>query len=196
VFANRLSIGALALALALTLTLFLTLSFVARADVALATLSVSRSGDKVIVLATAEVTADDATTWDVVTGYDRLPDFIPDMSASHILERNGSDALVQQSGRAGLGPFKQDFSVLWAVHEVPQQSVTAHAVAGDFTRFESAYRLPPDGPGHTRIEYSAVIEPKGGIPPLVGLFVMRSAIRAQFEALLAEIDRRTRVPAG
>ena len=78
-FANRLSIGALALALALTLTLFLTLSFVARADVALATLSVSRSGDKVIVLATAEVTADDATTWDVVTGYDRLPDFIPDM---------------------------------------------------------------------------------------------------------------------
>ena len=48
--------------------------------------------------------ADDATTWDVLTGYDHLPDFIPDMSASHTLERDGSDARVQQSGRAGLGP--------------------------------------------------------------------------------------------
>ena len=117
------------------------------------------------------------------------------MSASHTLERDGSDATVQQSGRAGLGPFKRDFSVTWAVHEVPQQSVTAHAVAGDFTRFESSYRLHADGAGHTRIEYSAVIEPKDGIPPLIGVPVMRSAIRKQFEAMLAEIDRRGRVPA-
>jgi ribosome-associated toxin RatA of RatAB toxin-antitoxin module len=189
-FANRLSTGGLALAL------FLVLPFVARAEAAPATLSVSRSGDEVIVLATAEVTADDATTWDVLIGYERLPDFIPDMSTSHTLERDGSDALVQQSGRAGFGPFKQDFSVTWAVHEVPQQSVTAHAVAGDFTRFESSYRLHANGAGHTWIAYAAVIEPKDGIPPLVGLPVMRIAIRAQFEALLAEIDRRAHVAAG
>jgi ribosome-associated toxin RatA of RatAB toxin-antitoxin module len=187
-FANRLSSG--------TLAVFLALPLVAPAAAAPATLSVSRSGDEIVVVATAEVAADKATTWDVLTRYDRLPDFIPDMAASRTLERDGSNALVLQSGRAGLGPFKQEFSLTLAVHEVWQQSVTARAVAGDFRRFESSYRLSTDGMGCTRIEYSAVIEPIAGIPPLVGLPVMRSAIRAQFEALLEEIDRRAQLRAG
>lgn len=185
---NRLSSGAFALLVALSLVL--------PAAAAPAALSVSRRGDEIIVSATAEVAADDATAWDVLTGYDRLPEFIPDMSASRTLEREGPDALVLQSGRAGLGPFKQDFSLTLAVHEVLRQSVTARAVAGDFRRFESTYRLRTDGIGHTWIEYSAAIEPKAGIPPLVGLPLMRSAIRAQFEALVAEIDRRARLTAG
>ena len=146
-FSNRLLSGALAA--------FLALPLVAPAATAPATLSVRQSGDEIVVVATAEVAADEATTWDVLTGYDRLPDFIPDMSASRTLEREGSNALVLQSGRAGFGPFKQDFSLTLAVHEVRQQEVTARAVAGDFTRFESSYRLRTDGIGHTRIEYSA-----------------------------------------
>ena len=179
----------------ITLALYLALQL-ATADATPATLSVSQSGREILVFATAQVAADNGTAWDVLTGYDRLPNFIPDMSASRTLEREGSNALVLQSGRAGLGPFKQEFSLTLAVHEVWQQSVTARAVAGDFRRFESSYQLSTDGMGHTRIEYSAVIEPIAGIPPLVGLPVMRSAIRAQFEALLDEIDRRAQPRAG
>jgi len=181
-FANRLSSGVLAL--------FLGLPLVAPAATAPATLYVTRSGDRIVVIATAEVEADDATAWDVLTGYDRLAEFIPDMSASRTLEREGSNALVLQTGRAGFGPFKRDFSLTLAVQEVQQQAVTARAVGGDFTRFESSYRLRSVGAGHTRIEYSAIIEPKAGVPTLIGLPVMRSAISEQFGALLAEVERR------
>lgn len=187
-FTNRLSVGAGFLAAAL--------SFGPPAAAAPQTFSVSRNGDEIIVAATAEVAADNATTWDVLTRYDRLPDFIPDMTASRTLERNGAHVLVLQSGRAGIGPFKQSFTLVLAVDEVQRQAVTAHAVAGDFRRFESSYLLSTDHSGHTRIEYSAVIEPNAGIPPLVGLPLMSSAIRRQFDALLAEIDRRARVPTG
>jgi len=173
----------------ITLALCLAL-WLAAADATPATLSVSQNGREVLVFATAQVAADSSTTWDVLTGYDRLPEFIPDMSTSRTLKREGSNALVLQSGRAGLGPFKQDFSLTLAVHEVWQQSVTARAVAGDFRRFESSYRLSTDATGHTRIEYSAIIEPMAGLPPLVGLPVMRGVIRAQFEALLEEVERR------
>jgi len=166
------------------------------AAAASAALSVRQDGDEIIVNATAEVAADEATTWDVLTGYDRLPDFIPDMSASRTLERDESNALVMQSGHASLGPFKQDFSVTLAVHEVRGQSVTARAVAGDFRRFESSYLLRSNGAGRTQIEYSAVIEPKDGILPLIGLPLMRGAIRVQFEALLVEINRCAQAPAA
>jgi ribosome-associated toxin RatA of RatAB toxin-antitoxin module len=187
-FMNRLSAG--------VGFLMAALSFGLPAAAAPAALSVSRNGDEVVVSAVAEVAADSATAWDVLTDYNRLPDFIPDMSDSRILERRGQHALVRQSGRAGIGPFQQSFSLTLAVYEVPLQSVTARAVAGDFRRFESSYRLRTDDAGHTRIEYSAVIEPSAGIPPLVGLPLMSSTIRRQFEALLAEIDRRAHVPTG
>jgi hypothetical protein len=137
-FANRLSSGALAVFLAL---------LVAPAAAAPATLSVSRSGDEIVVVATAEVAADEATAWDVLTGYDRLPDFIPDMSASRTLEREGSNALVSQSGRAGLGPFKQAFSLTLAVHG-RQQTVTARRRRRfQAVRIEHARTA---GVGHTR----------------------------------------------
>jgi ribosome-associated toxin RatA of RatAB toxin-antitoxin module len=166
------------------------------ADAALPALSVRQNGTEILVFAIAQVAADNATAWDVLTGYDRLPQFIPNMSASRAVGRDGSDVLVLQSGYASLGPFKRAFSLTLAVHEVWHQLVTAHAVAGDFRRFESSYRLTSDGTGHTEIEYSAVIEPVAGIPPLVGLPVMRSAIRDQFEAMLAEIDRLAQLRAG
>jgi hypothetical protein len=64
-------------------------------------------------------------------------------------------------------------------------------------RFRAAsYRLQTDDAGHRRIECSAVIEPSAGNPPLVGLPLLRSTIRRQFEALLADIDHRARARKG
>jgi len=179
----------------IALVLYTALGMTA-AYAALRALSVRQNGDEILVSAIAEVAADDALAWDVLTGYDRLPEFIPGISASRILKRDGPDLLVLQSGYANLGPFKRGFSLTLAVHEVWHQSVTAHALAGDFRRFESSYRLTSNGTGHVEIEYSAAIEPVAGIPPLVGLPVMRSSIRDQFEAMLAEIDRLAQLRAG
>jgi hypothetical protein len=67
-FVNRLPSITLALYLALRL---------ATADATPATLSVSQSGREILVFATAQVAADNGTAWDVLTGYDHLPKFIP-----------------------------------------------------------------------------------------------------------------------
>ena len=155
-----------------------------------ASLTVERVEAVVHVQASATLQADTRTVWDTLVGYEQLPGFIPDMAASRTLQRDGDDAVVQQSGRAGIGPFKQGFSLTLAVHEVPLQTITAHALAGDFSRFESSYRLCPGATGGTRIEYSALIEPKAGIAPLLGVPAMRQTIGRQFDALLAEIERR------
>ena len=146
------------------------------------------------VQASATVPADTQTVWRTLVGYDRLPDFIPDMQSSRTLQRDGDDAVVEQRGRAGLGPFHVDFALTLAVHELPMQSVTATALGGDFSRFDSSYRIRAIDAGDTRIDYDAVIAPKSGIPPFIGAPVMALAIRRQFDALVAEIDRRASAP--
>jgi ribosome-associated toxin RatA of RatAB toxin-antitoxin module len=137
------------------------------AQAAPSVIDVQRVDAAVRVQASATVRASALTTWNTLIGYDQLPEFIPDMISSKTVQRDGLNAVVEQRGRAGLGPFKQDFAITLAVREDFMQSVQAKAVAGDFSRFESSYRLQPDGNGLTRIDYLALIEPKAGIPPLV-----------------------------
>lgn len=159
-----------------------------------AAFDVVRDGSSVTVRASATVRASRETVWRTLVDYPRLPDFIPDMQSSALLSRQGDEALVRQSGRAGIGPFMRGFSLTLAVHEAPLREVSARAVDGDFERFESSYVLGAvgDEPGATRLDYVARITPRGGIPPLVGMPILRAAMQRQFEALLAELDRRGR----
>lgn len=165
------------------------LMLAASAHAAEGKVDVERVDTVVQVQASAVLEADTETVWNTLVGYEQLPEFIPDMRSSRTLHRAGRQAVVEQNGRAGLGPFKMDFTLTLAVREEPMQAVFARAVSGDFSRFESSYRLHPQEDGRTRLEYTSLIEPKNGIPPLVGVPVMRYAIKRQFNALLTEIER-------
>lgn len=154
---------------------------------------IQRQGDAVEVQASALLEADATTVWNTLIGYEQLPDFIPDMTVSKTLKREGNNALVQQNGRAGLGPFKRSFTLTLDVREEPMSAVHASARGGDFSVFESSYRLVHEGPGLIRLNYVSRIEPRDGIPPLVGVPVMRLAIQRQFDALVTEIGRRATI---
>ena len=122
--------------------------------------------------------------------YDHLARFIPGMSSSRTVSRNGAEAVVEQKGSAGLGPFRRSFTVLLAVTEDLNQSISASGIGGDFRGFQSRYEIVPIGSRRARIVYQATLVPGMFVPPIVGLFAMRSVIGSQFDALLEEIRRR------
>ena len=80
--------------------------------------------------------------------------------------------------------------MLLAVREDPNQSISASGIGGDFRGFQSRYEIVPIGSHRARIVYQATLVPGMFVPPIVGLFAMRSAIGSQFDALLEEIRRR------
>jgi carbon monoxide dehydrogenase subunit G len=173
--------------IATALALYLSMNACAESS-----LDVHRAGNEVEVAASAMLDAGPRVVWATLVDYDRLPQFIPDLLASRTLSRAGDDAVVEQSGLAGLGPFKFHIDLTLAIEEVPMTAISAHATGGDFSHFMAVYRLHALPDGRTELDYRAMIAPKGGIPPLIGVPVMRLAIRKQFEALLAEIERRGR----
>lgn len=158
------------------------------------TLEVVRDGDHVNVTASATVRTQPGIVWETIVDYAALPKYVPDMLTSQVIDRIRDDATVEQSGRIGFGPFSFHFAITWAVHESPPSAVNAHAIAGDFAQFTSHYLLNPTPDGGTRLEYEAAIEPKGGVPPVVGVPTMRILIGRQFDALVDEIERRGRKP--
>jgi ribosome-associated toxin RatA of RatAB toxin-antitoxin module len=162
----------------------------ATASAAPALIDVRREQSSLRVQASATLQVDAQTVWDTLVAYEQLPEFIPDMVSSRTVRRDGVRAVVEQHGRAGLGVFKQAFGVTLAVQELPLREVNAQAIAGDFSRFEASYRLYAGSDGGTRIDYTALIEPKARMLPVVGVPVLRLAIHRQFEAMVAEIERR------
>lgn len=153
-------------------------------------LYVERFDDEIVVHAQADVDADRTVTWATLTDYDRLAEFIPGMVASRTVSRNGDDAVIEQKGSMGFWPFRRSFVVLFAVREVKPRAIAVRGIGGDIVRFDARYDVVPLDARHTRIVYRANFVPQKALPPLVGLPMMRSTIRTQFDALVDEVQRR------
>jgi len=160
------------------------------AALARAEINVEEKGDEFLIRAQSEVEADGAAIWSTLSDYDHLAGFIPGMSSSRTVSRTGAEAVVEQKGSAGLGPFRQGFTVLLAVREEMNRSISASAIGGDFRCFKSRYEIVPLGSQRARIVYQATFVPGMPIPPIIGLSETRSMIGTQFDAVLEEIRRR------
>lgn len=182
----------------LVMGLLLTAAACAHAERAPAvSFEVTRQGDEVVIQASATPKAPLAATWNVLVGYEQLPRFIPGMQTSQATQRHGTNATVTQTGIARWGVFQQKFSVTLQVQEDPLRAVSAEAVAGDFSTMRSRYDVAEgDEPGTTRLVYRARLQPKDGIPPLIGLHVMGEIAKKQFAALVAEVERQGSVVAS
>jgi ribosome-associated toxin RatA of RatAB toxin-antitoxin module len=152
--------------------------------------SVERQGETIVVRAQADVVATPAQTFATLADYDRLAEFIPDVALSRTVSRSGASVLVEQHGRATFGPFQQQFTLMLAIEEEPGAWISATAAGGDFKRFDARYELTSLSTTTTRIDYRAALEPTAGVPPFVGVPIMRGLIRRQFLAMIDEIGRR------
>ena len=151
---------------------------------------VEQHGDRIWVHAQSDVDADRSTIWSTLSDYDHLAQFIPDMSSSRTISRDGAEVIVEQRGTVGFGPIRQRFTILLAVREELDESITIAGVGGDFRYFDARYDIVPLTPRRSRIVYEATMLPSGPMPSILRMPVMRSLIRSQFGALVQEVSRR------
>jgi ribosome-associated toxin RatA of RatAB toxin-antitoxin module len=146
-------------------------------------------GDAVVVEASAELRAQPQVVWDVLTGYDRYAEFVPDLKFSRTLSRNGLSAVVEQHGVAGIFFYRFPMQVKLAITEEPFRTVRCESIAGNFRQLTGVYRLEPGTHG-VRFLYDARLVPDFRLPPLIGLPAVRASVERQFRALIQEIERR------
>jgi hypothetical protein len=154
--------------------------------------------------ATADVSATREIVWQTLTDYERLPQFIPGVSRVRILNASESGGrqrlLVEQAGELHFLFFARRVVALLDVMQEPTTRIVAHAISrprladgrGDEMRldaFEGTYTLQALS-GGVRLAYRARLVPEHSLPPIIGPWALRRTLQAQFEAMLAEIDRR------
>lgn len=130
-----------------------------------------------------------AVAWVVLTDFDHMAEFIPNLTHSQVLQRGDNVLKIGQKGKARWGPFSMNFESVREVVLAPQREIRTHGVSGTLKRVDSRLTLEPEGEG-TRLHYHSEVEPGSWVPPMVGPAKVREETAAQFSAILQEMQRR------
>lgn len=142
------------------------------------------------VSASGTVAAPPAAVWKILTDYERMPDFVPDMHTSRVLSRSANRVIVEQYGVARFLFIRRDIHLIVQVAEQPMSVIEISLVAGDMKLYNCRWELVPlPETGGTRILYSGKISPKFYVPGMLGSNLIRSDIERMMSAVLERLDR-------
>ena len=150
---------------------------------------VERQGDAFAVRVETAIAADTAVAWQVLTDYNRLAEFVPDMRASRVLSAPGEALRIEQQGEAGFLLFKFAIDVELAIEETPLQRLSFRAIRGNMKRADAITRVVADG-AITKIVMHSESVPDFWLPGFMGRGFIERSTREQFVNLRNEILRR------
>jgi hypothetical protein len=160
----------------------------ARADTELR-IEVERKGELFTVHAFLFAPVPPRDAWAVLTDFEHMASFVPNLSESRVTNRAGERLTVAQKGVARFGVLKYPFESVREVELFPFESVRSRNVGGNVSRVDSTTRIVAFE-GGTRISYYVEVVPGFWFPGIVGESFLKHEIREQFDAILREMLRR------
>lgn len=148
-----------------------------------------RDGDTLHVTVDMRVAVKPRRAWEVMTDFERMAGFVPNLSSSKVVARNGNRLKVEQKGAYTLGLWNFPFESMREVELFPYTKVISHATSGSMKNMDSVTYFEPDGP-NTRVNYNATLVPSQSVPPLIGPSLVNSEVREQFQGMRDEMLRR------
>jgi carbon monoxide dehydrogenase subunit G len=146
-------------------------------------------GDLVIVDVNFTVPVTPGEAWMVLTDYDHMADFLPNVQSSKIVESAGNKVHVAQQGKAYYGPLSFSYHLVQEVALKPYTQIRSRAIGGSIKKVDGFTQLIPDGSG-TRIVYHSESEPNLHLPRGIKQAFAAKATREHFENMKKEIVRR------
>jgi ribosome-associated toxin RatA of RatAB toxin-antitoxin module len=128
--------------------------------------------------------------WEVLTDYEQLTQFIPNLESSRILNRNGSTVLLEQVGCQKFVGLRFSASVRLELEERREQGVLRfRMVAGDFRRFEGSWIVCLD-PRGIRVRYELLVQACRGMPIALIEQRLRDDLATNLRAVALEALKR------
>jgi len=150
--------------------------------------AVSRRGDLMLVDAVVVAPVSQREAWVVLTDFDAMSRFVPNLDESRIAARSGERLRVEQRGVARWGLLTHAFTMVREIELQPIEQVRSHTVGGSMdvtslTRFAAVA-------GGTEIRHHLEIGIDTWMPNFLIEPFLRHEVQEQFEAVVAEMLRR------
>jgi ribosome-associated toxin RatA of RatAB toxin-antitoxin module len=127
--------------------------------------------------------------WQVLTDYEALADFIPNLGKSERLQHPQGGIRLEQVGTQRLLRFNFSARVVLDLEEIFLQEIRFNMVEGDFNSYSGCWRLEPQVQGDrsgTNLTYTLLVWPKRTMP--IGFLERR--LQQDFSLNLVAIRQR------
>jgi ribosome-associated toxin RatA of RatAB toxin-antitoxin module len=133
----------------------------------------------------------DDLIWSVLTDYENLSRFIPNLSTSRLLWRRDDRVGLEQVGCQQFCGLRFSARVELELQEVREHGMLRFAMTqGDFRRFEGAWQVSPDPIG-SRLLYDLTVQGRPGMPIALIEQRLREDLAANLRAVQQEALRRS-----
>ncbi|HTN50613.1 MAG TPA: SRPBCC family protein [Burkholderiaceae bacterium] len=152
-------------------------------------ISVARRGEVFLVDAVFVAPVSQREAWSVLTDFDGMSRFVPNLDESRIADRDGERLRVEQRGIARWGPLTHAFTMVRDIQLEPIQQVRSNSVGGTMRQVQSLTQLAAVS-GGTEVRHHIEFAVDTWMPDLLIEPFLRHEVREQFEAVVAEMLRR------
>jgi hypothetical protein len=127
--------------------------------------------------------------WAVLTDFDGMAAFIPNLSMSRIVSHTGERLRVEQQGRLVWGPVDEPFHGVRDVELTPMQSIRSTSIEGALPAEHGLTRVK-EVPGGTEIWHRGELAFDSWMPDAVAQRFLERVMAARYQAIAAEMKRR------
>ncbi len=159
------------------------------ADSPIRTIEVTHTGDTYIVNSVMFAPVPQSVAWDVLTDFDKLAAWVPNVAQSKATKREDNWVMVEQRGTAKFGAASFPYVTERKIELTPQTAIKTTQLKGSLRRVESTLLLEPDGKG-TRINYHLEIVPSVLVSTIMSRAFLEHEVTEQFTAIVGEMVRR------
>jgi ribosome-associated toxin RatA of RatAB toxin-antitoxin module len=153
-------------------------------------ITVNESAGVYRVAARFNVAQPPAIAMSVLTDYEHIPSFMPDVRTSRVVEHSEDHVIVEQEAVARLMMFSKQIHLVLEIHEQPGSSLQFRDRCGkSFKSYEGRWAVATKD-GQTGIEYTLTAEPSFDVPEFLLRRLLKRDARRMIENLQAEVARR------
>jgi ribosome-associated toxin RatA of RatAB toxin-antitoxin module len=142
------------------------------------------------VTATFTVPASVTAVAAVLTDYERIPEFMPDVTSSQVRSRTVGGLVVEQEALAKFMMFSKKIHLVLDVSEDGSSIRFRDRCGKSFATYEGAWRLTDAG-GNTRVSYVLSAQPTFEVPGFVLKRLLKRDAALMIDRLKVEIVSRT-----
>lgn len=134
--------------------------------------------------------------WAVITDYNNYSHFMPNVTASAVIESNGNNYIFEEVNRFHVAPLiNVTERTRLAITEIPQSSLQFQMVKGKLKQLQGSWSIQPiaNYPGTTQVllTHKMQAQPKSKTSKSVFYSLFRRHVEATVEAVGKEVSRRS-----
>ena len=152
---------------------------------------VRRDNGKILLSAVFLVPVPRAVAWAVLTDFEHMPQFLPNLKSSRVLFRDGQFLRVAQQGVIPLLMLDFSYESIREITLNPMQALSSRSVGGNAGTMQANTVLDIRNQ-QTQVQYSAVWSPSSALVGALGLDIMREQVNGQFLAMQQEMLKRAK----